>query len=30
MIVPGRVHARVSCDIARVFGVYLSVPLRNQ
>lgn len=25
----GRVHARVSCDIAREFGVYLSVPLGN-
>ncbi|MBL8894879.1 MAG: ureidoglycolate lyase [Rhizobiales bacterium] len=25
----GRVHARVSCDIAQEFGVYLSVPLRN-
>jgi len=24
----GRVHARVSCDMAREFGVYLSVPLR--
>ena len=26
----GRVHARVSCDIGREFGVYLSVPLRNR
>lgn len=24
----GRVHARVSCDIGREFGVYLSVPLQ--
>jgi ureidoglycolate lyase/seryl-tRNA synthetase len=24
----GRVHARVSCDMAQEFGVYLSVPLR--
>jgi len=23
----GRVHARVSCDLAAEFGVYLSVPL---
>jgi ureidoglycolate lyase/seryl-tRNA synthetase len=23
----GRVHARVSCDLAMEFGVYLSVPL---
>ncbi len=26
----GRVHARISCDIGREFGVYLSVPLRRQ
>jgi len=25
----GRVHARVSCDIGKEFGVYLSVPLRQ-
>ena len=25
----GRVHARVSCDIGREFGVYLAVPLRR-
>ena len=25
----GRVHARVSCDIGREFGVYLSVPLKR-
>jgi len=25
----GRVHARVSCDIGKEFGVYLSVPLRE-
>ncbi len=26
----GRVHARVSCDIGREFGVYLSVPLTRE
>ncbi len=25
----GRVHARVSCDIGKEFGVYLSVPLKR-
>ena len=25
----GRVHARVSCDFGREFGVYLSVPLKR-
>ncbi len=26
----GRVHARISCDIGKEFGVYLSVPLRRE
>lgn len=26
----GRVHARVSCDVAQEFGVYLAVPLPLQ
>jgi len=26
----GRVHARVSCDFGKEFGVYLSVPLKRQ
>ena len=25
----GKVHARVSCNFAREFGVFLSVPLRR-
>jgi hypothetical protein len=25
----GKVHARVSCNLAREFGVFLSVPLTN-
>jgi ureidoglycolate lyase len=25
----GRVHARVSCDVGREFGVYLSIPLQS-